>query len=299
MAQRFSNHVHSTSVHNLCSKRSYQGHKIILKGFFLIERLPVAVKFNWLYKTRGLEGSTLLCNLRNLTKALPIWQQLKCHMDFTSWISFDRINNLSNLNPLIRNSPNSYVYRTIIWQRWAENQNQELKSTSQKQRSWWAQRIFTLFWKTKSLEFGFGVCDENIQIRPCLKPQNFTLSQMTGLQTEAHLASNPNRSPLQPGDRASVTTFDGEGCFEASSGALEKSTEKRALCASITSTLACNSQKFSYLAFYLTLHVKSILLHDSKIVHASNLETQQIFAYIQYTLLWGFSLQTWCLLKSL
>lgn len=122
---------------------------------------------------------------------------------------------------------------------------------------------------------------------------------MTGLQTEAHLASNPNRSPLQPGDRASVTTFDGEGCFEASSGALEKSTEKRALCASITSTLACNSQKFSYLAFYLTLHVKSILLHDSKIVHASNLETQQIFAYIQYTLLWGFSLQTWCLLKSL
>lgn len=81
------------------------------------------------------------------------------------------------------------------------------------------------------------------------------------LQTAAHLASNPNRSPLQPGDRASVTMSDREGCFEASSGALEKSTEKHALCASITSTLACNSQKFSYLAFYLTLHMKSILLH--------------------------------------
>ena len=49
VARRVSGHMcTSTSVHNLHTKDSYQGHKVILKGFFLIEPslLLVAVKFN-------------------------------------------------------------------------------------------------------------------------------------------------------------------------------------------------------------------------------------------------------------
>lgn len=62
------------SVHSLHTKDSYQGHRVMLKGFFLIEPslLLVAVKFNWLCKTWELEGSITLCNLRPV-KALPTW----------------------------------------------------------------------------------------------------------------------------------------------------------------------------------------------------------------------------------
>lgn len=176
-------------MHNLCTKGSYQGHKIIFKGFFLIEHLPVAVKFNWLYKTWGLEGSTLLCNPRSLTKALPTWQQpTKMPRGFY-------VLDLSHLNLLIRNSPSSYIYRTIIWQRWEENQkNQELTGTSQKQ-SWWAQQIFTLFWKTVT-RIWLWTTWWKYSDKAMLKATEFHCHKWPEcLQTGAHLASNPLPTP--------------------------------------------------------------------------------------------------------
>ena len=86
------------------------------------------------------------------------------------------------------------------------------------------------------------------------------------------LHSMPNLSPLQPGDRASVTTSEGENCFgfKASSGAWERAWKSMTSVPALTSTLAYNSGKISYLVSYYC--VKSILYVLPKL-HANNIGT--------------------------